>query len=387
MKIVIAPDSFKESLSAPAVAQAIADGVRRAIPEADVALYPMADGGEGTVDAVLAGAGGQRLVTTVCGSLGEPQSAHWGLLDDGRAVIEMASAAGLEQVPLARRDPLRATSHGVGELIVAALDAGATRIILGLGGSATNDGGAGMLTALGVQLFDAQNKPLAPGGAALADLARLDVSGLDARLAHVTVELASDVDNPLCGPHGASAIFGPQKGATPEQVAQLDAALAHFAALCADTLASGETPAHERPGAGAAGGLGFAAMAFLGARFRPGVELVADLAGLAEGMRGATLAITGEGRFDAQTLRGKTPAGVAAIAGAAGVPVIVLAGALGESYQDGYARGVTAAFSAAPGPITLETACAEAARLLADRACDVTRVFVAGMAAARRPAP
>ncbi|WP_262357859.1 glycerate kinase, partial [Bordetella pertussis] len=275
MKIVIAPDSFKESLSAPDAAAAIARGVRQACPGAHTLCIPMADGGEGTVQAVLAATGGQWRETTVRGALGEPVRARWGWLpDDATAVIEMAAAAGLELAPPAQRDPLRACSHGVGELIRAALDAGARRLIVGLGGSATNDGGAGMLTALGVRWLDADGRALAPGGAALADVRQVDASGLDARLRGVVVEIASDVDNPLCGPHGASHTFGPQKGATPEQVRQLDAALAHMAEI---VTRAGHPDQRAAPGADAAGGLGYAALAFLSARLRPGVEIVAEL--------------------------------------------------------------------------------------------------------------
>ncbi|WP_454691567.1 glycerate kinase [Achromobacter aloeverae] len=375
MKIVIAPDSFKESLSAPDTAAAIARGVREACPDAEIVCVPMADGGEGTVDAVLQATGGQWRRTRVRDALGETVEAAWGWIEPHTAVIEMAAAAGLEQVPPARRDPMRATSHGVGELLRAALDAGAQRIILGLGGSATNDAGAGLLSALGLRILDADGGLLAPGGGALAHAARLDTRELDPRLGRILVEVACDVDNPLCGPKGASAVFGPQKGATPAQVAELDAALAVFADLCARTLGRDE---RDAPGAGAAGGLGFAAHAFLGARFRPGVELVAELGGLAAAMQGADLAFTGEGRMDEQTLHGKTPAGVARIGKAAGVPVVALAGSLGAGYERLNEAGIVAAFSLAPGPITLEQACARAAELLADRARDATRLFLVG---------
>lgn len=374
MKIVIAPDSFKESLSAPEAAAAIARGVKQASPDAHVLCVPMADGGEGTVAAVLAAAGGQWRHTPVRGALGESITADWGWLEDATAVIEMAAAAGLEQTPPEQREPLRASSGGVGELIAAALDAGARRIILGLGGSSSNDGGAGLLAALGVRFLDRQGNALPPGGAALATLDRIDVSGLDSRLAHTQIEIASDVDNPLCGLQGASHIFGPQKGATPEQVRLLDDSLRHFADICARDLGQ---DLRDAPGAGAAGGLGFAAHAFLNARFRPGVEVVAELGDLAGAMQGAALAFTGEGRMDAQTLRGKTPAGVARVAQRAGVPVVALAGSLGAGYEALHASGITAAFSLAPGPVTLEQACANAAQYLCDRARDVTQLWLA----------
>lgn len=372
MKIVIAPDSFKESLSAPEVAAAIARGWQQVFPEAECLLRPMADGGEGTVDALLAAVGGQRRECRVRGPLGEPVAAHWGWLGQDTAVIEMAAASGLHRVPRERRNARLASSYGTGELILQALDAGARRIILGLGGSASNDAGAGLLQALGMRLLDARGKELGPGGAALAGLERLDPGALDARLRGVRIEVAADVDNPLCGPRGASAVFGPQKGATPEQVVELDAALGRFAAVVAAAL--GED--HARfPGAGAAGGLGFAARAFLAASFRPGIELVAELSGLAAAVAGADLVITGEGRMDAQTLHGKAPVGVARVAKRAGVPVIALAGSLGEGYQALHDAGIEAAFSLAPGPISLEQALASAAEQLQARAVDIARLW------------
>jgi glycerate kinase len=372
MKIVIAPDSFKESLSAPEVAAAIARGWQRVFPAAECLLRPMADGGEGTVDALLAAVGGERRECWVRGPMGEPVRAHWGWLGEGTAVIEMAAASGLHWVPREQRDARVASSFGTGELIAEALQAGASRIILGLGGSATNDAGAGLLQALGMRFLDDQGRELAAGGAALAALDQLDLSGLDARLLQVQIEVAADVDNPLCGARGASAVFGPQKGATPEQVAELDTALGRFARIAAATL--GEDHA-EYPGVGAAGGLGFAARAFLKATFRPGIELVAELSGLAEAVQGADLVITGEGRMDAQTLHGKTPVGVARVAQDAGVPVIALAGSLGEDYQALYDAGIEAAFSLAPGPLSLEQAMAAAAGELEARAVDIARLW------------
>lgn len=372
MKIVIAPDSFKESLSANAVAEAIAAGWSSVYPEAEIGLYPMADGGEGTVDAVLAATGGERREATVQGPLGDPVAAHWGWLGKGQAVIEMASASGLHCVPGDQRDVLKASSFGTGQLIAAALDAGATQIILGLGGSATNDAGVGLLQALGARFLDADDQPLAPGGAALLGLRRIDLDRLDARLNKVEFMIAADVDNPLCGPRGASHVFGPQKGATPEQVEKLDKALEHFANLLARVI--GMDVRHE-PGVGAAGGLGFAGLAVLHARFRPGIELVAELSGLAQAMQGADLVITGEGRLDGQSLHGKTPVGVARIAQRAGVPVIALAGSLGEGYQRLYEAGIDAAFSLTPGPMILQDAMAEAASQLQARAGDIARLW------------
>ncbi|MDH0090988.1 glycerate kinase [Achromobacter mucicolens] len=373
MKVVIAPDSFKESLSARHAAAAIARGVRQAVPDAQIVCIPMADGGEGTLDAVLSAAGGARKFCRVLDASGSERQGAWGLLEDNTAVIEMATAAGLELVPPAFRQPMTACSHGVGQLIKAALDARASRIILGLGGSSTNDGGAGMLTALGARFLDAEGLALAPGGAALVRLACLDTSGLDPRLQDVAFEVACDVDNPLCGASGASQVFGPQKGASADQVRELDLALETFANVCAAHLG---VDLRDCPGAGAAGGLGFSALAFLRATFRPGVEIVAETGGLEAAINDATLVFTGEGRLDAQTLRGKTPAGVARIAQRAGVPVIALAGALGDGYEALYGCGVTAAFSLTSGPMTLASACANADGLLADRARDVMRMWV-----------
>lgn len=374
MKIVIAPDSFKESLSAPKVAAAIAQGFVQACPDVRCVCIPMADGGEGTIEAILAATGGESRVNVVEDALGRPIQAQWGWLPGKIAIIEMACAAGLEHIPVADRDPLRASSLGVGQLMGHALDMGAQHIVLGLGGSATNDGGAGMLQALGLTLLDAQGMALTPGGAALAKLAHIDSSRLDARLKSVEITIASDVNNPLCGPKGASAVFGPQKGATADQVMTLDRALAHFADLCAQVLGQDH---RQDPGSGAAGGLGFAARAWMQARFRPGVEVVAELGGLASAIQDAQLVITGEGRMDAQTLHGKTPMGVAKIAQAAGVPVIAIAGSLGEGYQALYQSGIVAAFSLVSGPMTLEHACANAEQLLKDRAQDILRLWLA----------
>ncbi len=373
MKIIIAPDSFKDSLSAEGVAAAIAEGLTRVWPEAQLVLCPMADGGEGTVESVLAACEGELRTTAVQGPLGTSVEAHWGWLAASHtAIIEMAEASGLQLVPVSQRDACTSSTFGTGELILAALDAGAQRIILAIGGSATNDGGAGALQALGLKLLDDQGQTLARGGLALDALARIDLEGLDPRLAQVRFEIAADVNNPLCGEHGASAIFGPQKGASPQQVQQLDRALGHFADHCVHVL---PRDVRDEPGSGAAGGLGFAAKAFLGAQFRPGVEVVAELVGLEQAVRGADLVITGEGRFDAQTLRGKTPFGVARVARQHGVPVIVLAGTLGQGYEQMYQHGVEAAFALASGPMTLEQACAEAPRLLSERAEAIARLW------------
>ncbi|MCQ9472481.1 glycerate kinase [Pseudomonas alliivorans] len=373
MKIVIAPDSFKDSLSAQAVANAIASGLAEVWPDAELVKCPMADGGEGTIEALLDACKGQWMSAQVSGPLGDRVEAHWGWLAQSRtAIIEMAMASGLQLLTLTQRDACLTSTAGTGQLISAALDAGAQRVILAIGGSATNDGGSGMISALGARFLDRDDRPLPGGGLALADLARIDLSGLDPRLAGVHVEIAADVDNPLCGPNGASHIFGPQKGASPDQVLALDAALAHFADHSARTLGH---DLRDSPGSGAAGGMGFAAKAYLNASFRAGVEVVADLTGLEQALRGADLVITGEGRFDAQTLRGKTPLGVARVAQRQQVPVIVLAGTLGEGYEQLYQHGISAAFALTSGPMDLEKACREAPRLLHERARDVARVW------------
>ena len=373
MKIVIAPDSFKDSLSAQAVADAIASGLAEVWPDAELVKCPMADGGEGTVEAVLDACKGQWMSAQVSGPLGDSVSAQWGWLAQSRtAIIEMAMASGLQLLTLKQRDACLTSTEGTGQLISAALDAGAQRVILAIGGSATNDGGSGMLSALGARFLDRNDQPLPRGGRALTDLARIDLSDLDPRLANVRVEIAADVDNPLCGPTGASHIFGPQKGASPDQVLALDAALAHFADHSARTLGR---DLRDSPGSGAAGGMGFAAKAYLNASFRAGVEVVADLTGLEQALVGADLVITGEGRFDAQTLRGKTPLGVARVAQRQRIPVIVLAGTLGEGYEQLYRHGISAAFALTSGPMDLEHACREAPRLLQERARDVARVW------------
>ena len=374
LKIVIAPDSFKESLSAAAVARAIEQGIKSALPQAHTICVPMADGGEGTLDAVLSVTGGQRREQVTTDALGRHRQAAWGWLPNQTAIIEMACAAGLEHIAPSDRDPLKADTHGVGELIASALDAGARRIVLTAGGSATNDGGAGMLRALGMKFFDEDGQPLAPGGQALARLHRIDASGLDPRLRQLEMVIATDVRNPLCGPNGASAIFGPQKGATPEMVQTLDQALAQFARITAQTTGSDR---QNDAGAGAAGGLGFAAIAWMGASTRPGVDVVAELANLEEAIASADLVFTGEGRMDSQTLQGKTPWGVMRIAQAHDVPVIALAGSLGEGYQALYDAGLTAAFSLVNGPVDLQRALQQAAELLKARSTDIMRLWLA----------
>ncbi|PWV72368.1 glycerate kinase [Halomonas sp. A11-A] len=375
MKILICPDSFKDALPAAAAARAIACGIRRLGEAIEPIECPLADGGEGSLEALLAATGAERRTATVQDALGRPARAHWGWLAERRtAFVELAEASGIQALAPAERTALYSTTHGVGELIRAALDAGAERLLLTLGGSATNDGGAGMLVALGARLRDRDGRDLPPGGAALAELAELDLAGLDPRLAGLQVEAAVDVDNPLLGKRGASAVFGPQKGATPEDVTRLDAALARFADVTAAAL--GEEY-RELPGAGAAGGMGFAARAFLGAELRPGIELVMAQAGFEALLAEADLVITGEGQLDGQSLAGKTPVGVARAARAKEVPVVVLAGRLAPGWQAALEEGVTAAFALADGPMGLDEALERCAELLADRAESVVRLLAA----------
>jgi glycerate kinase len=378
MKIVIAPDSYKESLSALEVAQAVEAGFRQVFPDADYVLVPVADGGEGTVDAMVAATGGRKETVTVSGPLGEPVEAFYGLTGDGdTAVIEMAAASGLMLVPPAARNPLRTCSRGTGELIRAALDAGARRFILGIGGSATNDGGAGMVQALGARLLDADGRDLDGSGGDLARLERIDVSALDARLADCRIEVACDVDNPLTGARGASAVFGPQKGATPEMVQVLDANLARFARIVERDLG---VAVDQAPGAGAAGGMGAAMLAFFGATLKPGIEIVTAAVDLDAHVRDADLVITGEGRIDFQTVHGKTPIGVARIAKRHGKPVIGIAGSLGTDVGVVYQHGIDAVFSVLSKPCTLDEALRDAAANVELTARNVAAVLRMGLA-------
>ena len=327
VRIVLAPNAFKGSLSAPQAARSMAKGARRCFPEAEIVELPIADGGDGTVEALVAATGGELKSARVHGPRSEPVEASYGLLEGGRvAVIEMARAAGLALVPPDRRDPRITTTYGVGELLQRAFDQGARRFIVGIGGSATNDGGAGLAQALGYHLLDEQGHELPPGGAALARVARIHVGGVHAAWKQAQVRVACDVTNPLTGPSGASAVYGPQKGASPEQVSELDGALRRLAEVIRRDL---EVDVEHLPGAGAAGGLGAGLVAFTGARLEPGAELVLEALRFEERIRGADLVMTGEGRLDVQTTRyGKGPAAVARRAHRAGIPVIAIAGSL-----------------------------------------------------------
>ncbi|QFU89026.1 glycerate kinase [Amycolatopsis sp. YIM 10] len=367
--VLVAPDKFKGSLSAAEVAAAVAAGIAEVRPEIPVRSLPVADGGDGTVEAVVS-AGFRRLRTVVTGPAGQPVAASLAVRGD-TAVVELAEASGLHRLPggPSKTLPLTATSAGTGELIAAALRAGRRRVVLGVGGSACTDGGAGMLTALGARLLDAKGGDLPPGGAALLDLDRLDLSGLDPRLSEVDFELATDVDNPLLGTRGAAAVYGPQKGATPEQVELLDRALHRWASLVG-------TEHVDAPGAGAAGGVGFAALSLLGAKTRPGIEVVLDLLDFPAALRGARLVITGEGSLDAQTLHGKAPSGVARAAG--DVPVIAVAGRCLLSPPELAAAGFRAAYALSGLEPDPTRSMADAARLLRRQAAQLARDHLQG---------
>ncbi|WP_175073835.1 glycerate kinase [Terribacillus sp. AE2B 122] len=362
MKIVIAPDSYKESLSALEVANAIERGFKMIFPDAVYNKMPMADGGEGTVQSLVDATNGKIEERTVTGPLGKPVKAFFGLMGDGEtAVIEMAAASGLHLVPTEDRNPLTTSTKGTGELISAALDLGVQHIIIGLGGSATNDGGAGMIQALGGRLLDEAGKDIGDGGGALAQLAVIDLAGLDNRLKDVRVEVACDVDNPLTGPRGASAIFGPQKGATPDMVELLDKNLSHFADIAEKALGKSF---RDIEGVGAAGGLGASLLAFLNADLKRGIDIVLHAVDFEEAVKDADLVITGEGRIDSQTIYGKTPIGVAKAAKKYGVPVIGLAGSLSKDSDVVYEHGIDVLFSIVPGVVTLPEAFEHAAEYM-----------------------
>jgi glycerate 2-kinase len=330
MRIVAAPQEYKGTLTPREAAEAMAEGIRRAAPDASIEPIPLSDGGPGLVEAILAAADGRSMRAMVQDPLGRPIEAHWAVLHDGTAVIESAAAAGLTLLREGERDSRVTTTYGVGQLILAALDDGCMRLIVGLGGSATNDGGAGMASALGVRFLDGSGEMLPRGGAALAALERIDTSRLDPRISHANVVAASDVTNPLCGPEGASLVYGPQKGASPEVARALDAALRRYADIVQRDVGVSLLTA---PGAGAAGGLGAGLIAFSGAEIQPGFDVVAGTVRLAARIRDADLLLTGEGRLDRQTTYGKVVAGVARLAAERGVPVLVVPGALGPGWE------------------------------------------------------
>ncbi|MEH7479970.1 glycerate kinase [Neobacillus drentensis] len=354
MKVVIAPDSFKESLSATEVANAIEEGFRKIFPHADFVKVPMADGGEGLVQSLVDSLDGRLIHQDVTGPLGKNVKGFFGLIhNDKTAVIEMAAASGLHLVSREDRNPLHTTTYGVGELILSALDYDVEKIILGIGGSATNDGGAGMAQALGGKLLDGYGHEIGFGGGALAHLHSINIEGFDSRLSEVSFEVACDVENHLLGATGASSVFGPQKGATEEMVVILDQNLAHFARVIERDLGKHVS---DVPGAGAAGGLGAGLLAFLPCELKKGIQIVVEATRLEDHIRDATLVITGEGKIDNQTIYGKTPIGVAKVAKKHDVRVIGVAGSLGAGYEAVHDCGIDAVFSIVPGVTSLEQA-------------------------------
>ncbi|HDB1416677.1 TPA: glycerate kinase [Vibrio cholerae] len=374
MKVVIAPDSFKESLTAKQVCDAIQAGLARVWHDAKFVAIPVADGGEGTVQSLVDATQGRLVEVKVMGPQGKRVEAFYGILGDNQtAVIEMAAASGLHHVPVAQRDPKLTTSFGTGELIRHALDQGVTKLIIGLGGSATNDGGVGMLAALGARFTNADGDPIQLTGGGLRELTHINLQDFDPRLQHCDILVACDVNNPLCGDKGASAVFGPQKGATPEDVQLLDGALRQFGLLTEKVTGK---MVLESAGAGAAGGMGAALLAYTQARLRPGIEIVLETVQLAYEVSDADLVITGEGRIDSQTVHGKTPMGVAKVAKRFDVPVLALCGCTGDNYQAVYQCGIDAVFAAVPRAMSLEDALKESDFNLADLAENVARLWV-----------
>ncbi|MBV5340493.1 MAG: glycerate kinase [Deltaproteobacteria bacterium] len=376
MNVLIAPDSFKGSLSATEVARAMAKGIRAVSPETELIEVPIADGGEGTVEAFVRACSGTLRHATVQGPLGEPVTATWGLLPDNTAVIEIAAAVGLMLLAPDKRDPNHAGTEGVGQLLRAVLDADVRRVIIGLGGSATNDGGSGMLRTLGARFLDCDGIDLPPGVLAFTRLEQIDITNLDPRLKDLDILVASDVDNPLCGPSGCSVVFGPQKGMQREDVPYMDAALAQYAHVAFKTTGR---DAALQPGAGAAGGLGAALLYFTGAQIRPGIEIVLESVRFDELLVRADLVLTGEGRTDSQTLRGKVPLGVAHRAREHGVPVVCISGSLDKGAEKLYQEGVTALFACPPGPISLSESIAQAESLVCEATERAFRLIRLGM--------
>ncbi len=380
-RVLVAPDKFKGSLTASAAANAIARGALRANAALEVDLAPMADGGEGTLEALAAATGGSIHKRIVKGPLGTPVEACFGLLGDGlTAVVEMAEASGLVLLEPSQKNPEKTSTFGTGELVLAAIEAGARKLIVGIGGSATNDGGAGFAAALGFGLLDSEGKPIEPTGEGLSRLSRIDVSGKNKRLAGVEIAAACDVSNPLCGPDGASAVYGPQKGATAEQIRRLDANLAHFAEIVERDL--GVRVADE-PGAGAAGGLGAGILAFVGGKLERGVELVIRAVNLDDRLDGCLLCLTGEGALDRSSKFGKTVVGVAHAARKKGVPVIALTGSIGPGANEVLDLGLNAYFCICQHPMPLAECIEQAETLLEQAAEQALRAFLAGMNAAR----
>lgn len=373
MKFLLAPDSFKESMTAKEVADAMERGIKKVLPDAICVKVPMADGGEGTTQSLVDATKGELHKIEVTGPLGEPIIAELGILGDKKtAIIEMASASGLQLVPKEERNPLITTTFGTGQLIKAALDMGIKRLLIGIGGSATNDGGAGMFQALGGRLLDKDGNELSKGGGELNRLHTIDMEGLDPRLSQVTVEVACDVDNPLTGKTGASYIFGPQKGATPDMVKRLDKNLKHYGNIIKEQLG---IEVDNIPGAGAAGGLGAGLMAFLSAKLIKGIDLVIKHTELEKYMDDADYVLTGEGRIDGQTLYGKTPYGVASLAKKHSIPTIVLAGCIGQGVDVLYKHGITSIIGILPYPCTLEEALKEGEKNIEQTSENLARIL------------
>lgn len=361
-------------MDAPEVAERIALGVRQVYPEAEITLLPIADGGEGTVQALVRSAGGELVRSRVMGPLGSGVDAQWGFLPDGTAVIEMAAASGLPLIPRPRRNPNRTTTYGTGELIAQALERGARRLIIGVGGSATNDGGAGMAQALGARLLDSSGRQIARGGAHLRELERVDITDMDSRLSSTEVIVASDVNNPLCGPSGASHVYGPQKGATPRMVRELDAGLRHYAEIIRRDLGK---DVRDIPGAGAGGGIGAGLIAFLDARLCPGVQVVFSAIRLEKHLLRANLVITGEGKMDEQDIYGKGPIALAQAAAALDIPTIAVVGSTARDYHVVFDYGLDAVMGIVTRPMPLDRAIVETGALLTEaamRACRLVRV-------------
>lgn len=374
MKIVLAPDSYKGSLRAEEVAASMARGIRKAAPSARIVSIPMADGGEGTAEAIVDAMAGEMKQVEVTGPMGMKVAASYGLIDGGRtAVIDVAAASGLPLVPKEERNPLQATTYGTGELIRFAVEDGCGKIILGLGGSATVDGGVGLAQALGISFLDRDGREVGFGGGELDRIARIDDSGLHPRLRSVEFVLSCDVTNPICGPSGASMVFGPQKGADPEMAAKLDAGLRHLAALLADRF---ESDVFAIPGLGAAGGIALPLKAFGRAVMRPGAELVMEAVGFHDALVGAELVVTGEGATDDQTAYGKVASAVAGAAAKKGIPVICLSGALRDGCESLYSLGVTAMFSIMNRPMSLEEALSDSGPLIEQAAENIGRLWI-----------
>lgn len=372
MHILIAPDSFKDCLSAADVSACLADGIRRVFPLAVIRCLPLSDGGEGFTETMLAAMGGERMAVEVVDPLMRPVKAFYALLPDGTAVMEMALASGLELLAREERNPSITSTYGTGQLMRAAIERGCRKLVIGIGGSATNDGGTGMAQALGCRFLDAQGNELAPGGAHLNKLVQIDDSAVHPLLSQTEIVVACDVDNPLCGGQGASAVYGPQKGASPEMVAVLDANLAHLAKVVKEQLG---TDLLQLRGGGAAGGLGAGLVAFCGGHLRPGFEIVKEQSGLEDAVREADIIVTGEGKLDRQTRQGKTPWGLAQLARKEGKPLLAFAGSLGEGYRQLHDEGFTAVFALPNGPASLDECLKNAPGLLADTAEQVFRLI------------